>query len=87
MEKHRKTLRSSLEVDLVGGKRMKLKFCPITHKICGLSSLFFTYFGDSNFTLTVYDSLCANHLRDIFGYLRFDEFVTPPPGCQYIDLS
>lgn len=49
--------------------------------------LLFTYFGDSKFTLEVYDSLCYDHFREDDGVLTFDDFVSLLEGCEFIDLS
>ncbi|KAK1403412.1 hypothetical protein POM88_003017 [Heracleum sosnowskyi] len=53
------------------GKNFKFRFCPTTHKISGL----------------IYDTFGTDYLREMDGFLRLHEFVNPPRGCQYIDLS
>lgn len=100
IERHGESIRgSSIVVDLGGGCVISFKFCSSTHKIYGLTRfmrkyrilcnymLFFTYLGNSKFRLTVFDSLCDDHLRDMVGFLTLDYFILPNDGSVYNDLS
>lgn len=100
MEKHGETLkRSTCSVDIGGGCVMTFKICSTTNRICGLKQFMrkyrilcnymflFTYIGNSKFALTVFDSLCDDHLRDMDGFLILDHYILPPDGYIYVDLS
>lgn len=43
--------------------------------------------GNSKFALTVYDSLCDYHFRDMDGLLTLDDFILLTDGSTCINLS
>ncbi|KAK1371575.1 hypothetical protein POM88_037667 [Heracleum sosnowskyi] len=77
------TLGEILHINLGGGYSTKFKYCSVSKKIHGLirfigkydiqdDVLIFNYLGNSTFALSVYDSQCINHFRDILGVENTD---------------
>lgn len=93
------TLSDILQIELGGGYSSKFKYCAATKKIYGLHRfigkydihdeyvLFFNYLGNSKFALSVYDTQSCNHLRDIIGNSRIEDFMYPPSDMEVLDVS
>lgn len=43
--------------------------------------------GNSTIALSVYDSQGMDHLRNILGYLRFEDFSNPPYDTELFVIS
>lgn len=96
---HSDKLSSVITAELGDGYLTKFKFCSRTKKIYGLRRffgkydiyedcvLFFNYLGNSTFALKVFDHQSMNHLRDIEGFFRFEDFMYPPVDMEVVHIS
>ncbi|KAK1400866.1 hypothetical protein POM88_000471 [Heracleum sosnowskyi] len=88
-----------LDIELGGGYSTNFKYCPDSKRIYGLHRffgkyniddeyvIFFNYLGNSKFAVSVYDCQHMNHLRNIVGDFRFEDFLYPPCDTEVIVVS